>query len=227
MQQQPSGPLAELGLKFVGYLPTLAGGLFVVALGLAVGWIVKRAVIRVLIWLRLDRLGGRLGWRAAFGKGDVRGALYNVAGSAAAVVVVLVFLDNALQIWGLTVLSRLLESFLIYLPNLAMVALIAGAGLVLSNAAANGVERALEEEDFARGRLVAKVCKAALLSVVSALALWQLNFAREIVLSAFLIIFGAVGVAFAVAVGLGSAKAIERGWQALFGNREDDQNRNG
>ena len=221
MQQQPSGPLAELGQRFVDYLPTLAGGLFVLALGLAAGWITKRAVIRVLIWLRLDRLGGRLGWRAAFGKGDVRAALYSVVGSAAMGVVVLVFLDNALQIWGLTVLSRLLEGLLIYLPNLALVTLIAGAGLLLSNTVATGVERALEEEGFSRSRLVAKLCKAALLSVVGALALWQLNFAREIVLSGFLVILGAVGVAFAVAVGLGSAKAIERSWERLFNNRKD------
>jgi hypothetical protein len=221
MQQQPSGPLAELGLRFIDYLPTLAGGLFVVVLGLATGWVVKRAVIRVLIWLRLDRLGGRLGWRAAFGKGDVRAALYNVVGSAVMGVVVLVFVDNALQIWGLTVLSRLLEGLLVYLPNLALVVFIAGAGLVLANAAANGVERALDEENFPRARLIAKVCKAALLSVVGALALWQLNFAREIVLSAFLVIFGAVGVAFAMAVGLGSAKAIQQGWEVLFKNRKD------
>jgi hypothetical protein len=221
MQQQPSGPLAEIGQRFVDYLPTLAGGLFVLALGLAAGWITKRAVVRVLIWLRLDRLGGRLGWRAAFGKGDVRAALYNVVGSAAMAVVVLVFLDDALQIWGLTVLSRFLEGLLIYLPNLALVALISGAGLVLANAVANGVERSLEEEDLPRSRLVAKLCKAALLSVVGALALWQLNLAREIVLSGFLVILGAVGVAFAVAVGLGSTKAIERGWERLFNNRKD------
>lgn len=222
MQPQPPGPLGAFGQRLVDYLPTLAAGLFVAALGLVAGWIVKRATIRVLIWLRLDRLGGRLGWRAAFGKGDVRASLYNVVGSAAMVVVVLVFLDNALQIWGLTVLSRLLEGLLIYLPNLALVTLIVGAGLLLSNTVASGVEHALEEEDFPRSRLVAKVCKAALLSVVGALALWQLNFAREIVLSAFLVIFGAAGIAFAVAAGLGSAKAIERGWEALFKGREDN-----
>jgi hypothetical protein len=51
---------------------------------------------------------------------------------------------------------------------------------------------------------------------VAALALWQAAFAREIVLAAFLISFGAIGVAFAVAVGLGSAKAIQRVWEGLF-----------
>lgn len=71
----------------------------------AAGWVLKRAVIRALIWLRLDRLGGNIGWRAAFGKGNVRAALYNLVGSIAMMIIVLLFLDNALDIWGLTVRS--------------------------------------------------------------------------------------------------------------------------
>ena len=60
-----------------------------------------------------------------------------------------------------------------------------------------------------------------LLAVTIALSLWQLNFAREIVFAAFLIGFGAIGVAFAMAVGLGSAKAIQSGWETLFNKQKD------
>ena len=63
--------------------------------------------------------------------------------------------------------------------------------------------------------------KAALLTLVSAIALWQLNLARQMVMAAFLIAFGAIGVAFALAVGLGSANAIQRGWTAVFDKRKD------
>ena len=60
------------------------------------------------------------------------------------------------------------------------------------------------------------------LAIVGALALWQLNFAREIVLSAFLIAFGAIGVAFAMGVGLGSARAIQQAWDSMFDKQKDD-----
>ncbi len=219
MQTQSAGPLAEFSQRFTDYAPTLAAGVVVLALGVAVGWVAKRVVIRILILLRLDRLGGRVAWRAAFGKGDVRAALYNLLGTIAMVVVIVVFLDNALQIWGLTVLSRMLETGITYLPNLALAAFIVGIGLFLANTTARRVEDALEEEEAPYARLAGKLLKAALLAVVGALALWQLNFAREIVLSAFLIGFGAIGVAFAVAVGLGSARAIQRGWETLFERR--------
>lgn len=40
-------------------------------------------------------------------------------------------------------------------------------------------------------------------------------------LAGFLIAFGSIGVAFALAAGLGSAKAIQRSWDALFDRTED------
>lgn len=222
MQVQSPGPLAEFSQRFSDYLPTLTAGLVVLGLGVVAGWIAKRVVVRLLIWLRLDRMGGRFAWRAAFGKGDVRAALFNLLGTVAMVLVILVFLDNALQIWGLTVLSRMIEAGISYLPKLALTVVIIGVGFLLANTAARRVEDALEEEEAPHPRLVARTFKAALLAVVAALALWQLEFAREIVLAAFLIGFGAVGIAFAVAVGLGSARAIQRGWETLLQKRKSE-----
>ena len=222
MTQIPSsGTLAEFQNRLAGYLPTLAAGLIVLLIGVGVGWLAKRAVVRALVWLRLDRMGGSHSWRAAFAKGDVRSALYNLVGSVVMVLVLLLFLDNALQIWGLSVLSRLVDQLLFYLPNLAMVLLIAGIGLFLANTLADRVEDTLEEEGVGRARLVAKIFKSALLAVVGALALWQLDFARQIVLSAFMIGFGAIGVAFALAVGVGSSRAIQRALDTMLDKTRD------
>lgn len=196
--------------------------LFVVVLGLLVGWLVKRALVRALVFMRLDRLGGQSSWQAAFRKGDVRSALYNVAGNVAMALVVLLFLDNATQIWGLTVVSRLIDRLLTDLPNLALVSLIAAVGWLLSNALTDRVQEALEEEEVVRAGLIAKGVKSALLAIVGALALWQLNFARQIVLAAFLIAFGAIGVAFALAVGLGAARAIQHGPEGMFERKKGE-----
>jgi hypothetical protein len=220
MPEPTTEPLAALIHRFTEYLPTLTAGLLVLGLGLAVGWVAKRAAVRVLIWLRLDRLAGRVGWRSAFGKGDVRAALYDLVGTLAFVLVVLVFLDNALTIWGLAVLSRLIDSFVVALPRLVLAALIVGVGVAVAGAAADRAEAALEEEEVGYARLLAKGLKAVLLAVVAALALWELDFARQIVLSGFVIAFGAMGVAFALSVGLGSARAIQQGWEALFEKRK-------
>jgi hypothetical protein len=216
MQQPMTEPLAGLIQRFTDYLPTLAAGALVLALGVALGWLAKNAVERILIWLRLDRLAGRVGWRSAFGKGDVRAALYDALGTVAFALVVLVFLDNALTIWGLAVLSRLMDSLVFSLPRLGLAAVIVAVGIGVANAAAERVEDTLDDEELAHARLLAKGLKAVLLAVVGALALWELNFARQVVLAGFIIGFGAMGIAFALAVGLGSARAIQRGWEELF-----------
>lgn len=223
MQGQTPEPLADYGQRLTEYLPTLTAGFVVIAAGFAIGWVVKRLVIRILILLRLDRLGGRLGWQAAFAKGDVRAALYNLAGSLTMILIVLVFAENALQIWGLTVLSTLLGKVIFYVPNLLLVGVILGAGLTLVNSLSEQVMQRLEAERAPRPRLIAGLLKAALLAVVGAIALWQLNLAREIVLAGFLIAFGALGISFALAMGIGSAKAVQRGWEALLKEPKDPE----
>jgi hypothetical protein len=222
MQSQELSPLEGLFHSVSEYLPTLAAGVLILALGVAAGWVAKRTLIRVLMWLRLDRLGGRYGWKSAFGKGDVRAALYNILGNVTMLLVFLIFLDDALQTLRLQVLSRMLDQVVFFLPRLALAAFIAGVGLGLANLSAVRIEDALEEEHFTHARLLGRMSKGVLLSIIGALAVWELGLAHEIVLAAFLIAFGAIGVAFAVAVGLGSAGAIQRGWQDLFEKREDD-----
>lgn len=222
MNQQSAQPLSELARQVSAYLPTFAAGFLVLLVGVALGWVAKRALVRLLQWLRLDRLAGRPGWRGALGKGDVRAALYQFLGNVALVLTVLVFAQDAARRWGLAALADLLGTVLAYLPNLLVVALIVAVGFVVANGLGAWVGAALEEEEFAHARLAAKALKGALLAVVGALALWQLQFAREIVLAGFIIAFGAFGIAFAVAVGLGSAKAIERGWDALLQRRGGD-----
>jgi len=220
MQETSTQPFSELARQFWGFLPSFAAGILVLAIGAVAGWVVKRTLVRLLLWMRLDRLASRGGWRTALGKADVRAALYNAIGNVALVLVLLLFADDVLKRWGLAAPSRLIAAILVYLPNVAVVALILVIGMVVSAALGTRVERALAEEGFGRARLLGRIVKGALLAVVVTLALWQLQFAREIVLGAFLISFGALGVAFALAVGLGSAKAIQRGWEALFEKKE-------
>lgn len=220
MQTQSAQPLSELFQQFSNYLPTFAAGLVVLGVGVAVGWVVKKATGRLLIWLRLDRLAGRVGWRSALAKGDVRAALYNLIGNVAMAVIVLLFLDETLRRWGLTALSRLIDDLVFYLPNLGLVVLIVVVGIVIANGLAGRVTTALEEEEVAHARFVGKLFKAALLFVVAALGLWQLQFARQVVLAAFLIAFGSVGVAFALAAGLGSSQAVRRAWELFLERRK-------
>ncbi len=115
----------------------------------------------------------------------------------------------------------MVSRLILYLPTLLLALIIVGIGWALAGALGQRVEESLARQGVPRAELMAGLAKAALLSVVGALALWELNFARQIVLAAFLIAFGAIGVAFALAVGIGSAKAIQDGWAMIIDRRKD------
>jgi Mechanosensitive ion channel, conserved TM helix len=203
----------------IAYLPSLLAGLVVVLLGGLAAWLTAKIVVRVLVWLRLDRVAQRLGWGGGMEKGDVRHALFDLAGTLVGGLIFLVFLDNALVIWRLTVLSRLLERIVLLVPSLLLAALILVVGWITAAAVANGARRALYEEGVERASLISRLVRAAVLVLASAMALDQLGLAPKIIAPAFLIAFGALALTFVVAVGLGSRRAVEQMWVELFARR--------
>lgn len=223
MQTTTTGPLAELSQRFVDYLPTLAAGFVVLLVGIGLGWVAKRATVRSLLWLRLDRLSARAGWRAALGKGDVRAQLYELIGTVVMVLVLVVALNEALQIWGLSTLARTLDQIVLYLPRIGLGVLILVVGMLLTNTVTRRIENTLDEESVPHPRLLSRIVKAVLGAVVIALSLWELNLARDVVFAAFLIGFGAIGVAFALAFGFGTARAIQSSLEAILKKPDDEQ----
>ena len=118
MDERPFESLRDMLSNVVAYLPTLLAGLVVLVLGAVIGWVVSKVLVRILIFLRLDRVVMRLGWGRALEKGDVRHSLFGLVGAICGVLLFLVFLDNALVIWKLTVLSQLLEKMVLLIPQL-------------------------------------------------------------------------------------------------------------
>ena len=118
MEQKPLESVRDVMANIVGYLPTLLAGLIVLVLGAIVAWVVAKLVVRILIFLRLDRVIVRFGWGRALEKGDVRHSLFGLVGTILGFLVFLVFLENAIVIWKLTVLSQLLERLIVLIPQL-------------------------------------------------------------------------------------------------------------
>lgn len=221
MNDKPLESVRDLIASLAGYVPTLLAGLVVVLLGLVVGWIGSKMLVRVLILMRLDRVIGRLGWGRTLEKGDVRHSLFEMIGTLFGVLIFLVFLDNAVAIWKLTVLSRLLERLVLLVPQLLTAAIVMLTGAGIATAVSHAVQRALHQEEFERAQLVARIVRAAILVVAAAIALVQLEIAVGIVTGAFLLVFGALALSFALAFGLGSRRAVEMMWEERFRRRQE------
>ena len=195
------------------YMPNLLAGLIVFVLGLVVAWLGAKLVVRLLILSRIDRVMVRLGWGQAVDKGDVRHSLFAFLGTLTGGVIFLIFLDNATVIWRLTVLSEMLERFVVLIPRLVASSIIILVGWGIAAAASKSVRRSLYQEQFERARLVGRIVFSSIIVVTSAIALVQLDIAVGIVTGAFFIAFGTIALSVVLAFGLGSKSAVELMWK--------------
>jgi hypothetical protein len=127
-------------------------------------------------------------------------------------VMVLVILLSANAL-GLAVVSSLFAELLAYIPNVIAAVIVLVLGIVLGEfvrelvlASAGGVSG---------GPTLARAAKGAVIVLASFMALEQLGIAQDIVLVAFIAIFGAAALAAGIAFGLGGrdvAAEIARDW---------------
>jgi hypothetical protein len=200
----------DLGQKIIGYLPNLLGGLFLLLLGWLIAWIVKRAVIQLLVILRFDRHFLRLRWKSSLTKADIRYALYNLVGNICFFIVFLVFLNGALDAMKLTILSKLIEQGVLFVPRLIVALVIFGIGWFIAARTSKAVFHALIKEDVPSASLLARFMKFIVILFFSAMALVELSIAKEIVLIGFTALFLTLSVSavLLLARGRGSLKDL-------------------
>ncbi|MFH1009973.1 MAG: hypothetical protein V1784_01900 [bacterium] len=193
----------------VSYLPKLLGALVLLGVGWLLGWFAKRLVVRLCAIFHMERLARRFRWGKDFSKADIRYAMFNTIGNVVFVVVFLVFVQAALVSMQLTVLSNLLEKSVLFIPKLVTALLIFGIGWVISNWVSVAIYRNLTKEGLPRVRLISRFAKFVLMLFFSAMALTQLDIAREVVIIGFAVlmaVLGALAIVFVAVAGKSSLK---------------------
>ncbi len=202
--------LYSISDKFLGYLPSLVAGVVLLGVGLLLGWIAKRIVFQLSLIFRLDKLFRRTRWGEALTKADIRYAFYESLGRGAFWIILLVFLDAAFNALQLQALSQLIERGVFIVPRLFVALLIVGLGWMVAGWAGVAVQRALTKEDVPRATLIARFTKFIILLFVSAMALTELDLAREIVIIGFTVVIITLGVLSVVIVVLGGKTAARK-----------------
>ncbi len=116
------------------------------------------------------------------------------------VIVVLLFVVEALQLVKLNFLVTMATAVVAYLPNVLAAIVIVALGLFLGNIVKKVLMNILTGPDFT---LLASIAKYTIVALAFFMALDQLGVAATIVNSAFILILGGVALAFGLAFGLG------------------------
>jgi hypothetical protein len=210
METRVQDQFIGLADNIIAYLPSLLAGIILVLIGWIAGWLIKRILVQVSILLRIDRFLRRSRWEADFAKADVRHGLYNFIGNIGYTLVFLLFLDNAFLAWKLTILSDLLSKGILFLPKILIAVSIFGLGSLLAFLAQKSVLKSLFKEEVPRASLIARFIKGIVLLFFSAIALVELDVAREIVIIGFATIFITLGAIAIVLTAVGGKSFIEK-----------------
>jgi Mechanosensitive ion channel, conserved TM helix len=210
MEESLQNQFWGMGKEIIGYLPNLFAGILLVVVGWFLGWFLKRIIIRVAVLLRLERFLTKMRWGEDFSKGDVRFGFYNFLGNIAFFVIFIIFLDNAFRTWKLTVLSDLLEKIIYFFPKILLAVAMFGIGWLIASWAARSASKALHREDIPRASLIARLIKAVLITLFSAMALVELDIARQVVIIGFVTIFVTSGILMIVITAIGGKEFIRK-----------------
>jgi hypothetical protein len=118
---------------------------------------------------------------------------------------------TAVNTLGLSSVSDLLNHILLYIPKViaAVIALI--LGLFFANLLSGVIKTAAASAGLGETEALAALARYAIVAFTVAVTLEELGIAAELVRAAFVILFGAVALAAALAFGLG-CKDLARDW---------------
>jgi hypothetical protein len=212
MASESLNPLGGIANGIVAFLPNHVAGIGLLVLGLLCARLAKKIIIQLSVFVRLDRIFSRSRWREELSRSDVRHGLYSLIGNIGFFLVLLAFVDNTFIVWRLTILSDLLRQGIAFLPRLILAGVIFAAGMLLASLARRSVLRILVRERIQRATLIARLVQGIPVLFFSAMALVELDVAREIVIIGFAaVIFtlSALAVVFAVRQGTAIRHGLE------------------
>ena len=201
---------------FLGFIPSLVGGLIILIIGLIVGAVVYRVVAGVLKTLKVEKYLARYGVTSVEGR-EVEWT--EILAELARWAIIVVFLVPTFQAWQLGSINIVLSRVILYIPNVISAVVIAMVGLVfakLSYKISFSAARSLGKD---LANTVAFIAQWSISVFVAFLVLHQLGVAQELLRILFAGVVAMLAIAGGLAFGLGgqgTAKSILESVWAKF-----------
>ncbi len=184
-------------------IPKLLVGMLILLVGIVIARVIRGLAARFFLAIRLDRLSSRLGIASLLVRGDVR---YTVAEILATTLYWLVLIFS-LEILGLALgldeIAHFFGQIIAYLPRALIAVAIVLVGIIVGSVIGGAVRVAGANAGFRAAEVVGSFMKYLISFFALVMALEQLQIATPLLVSTLQIMTAAVGLAFALAFGLG------------------------
>lgn len=196
------------------FTPKLLAALLLMTLGLIFAKGVRAGIRRLLEALRLDSVIEKSGLEALARTGGVHVSLANLISGVAYWLVILVIAVAVANSLGLNTVASLLNRVVLYLPNIVIAILILVFGTLLARLINQMVFNWLNSSKVPNALVISTGSEYAFQIFILFIALEQLEIGTRLLTAAFVIAFGGIVLALALAFGLGgkdwAAQQIQR-----------------
>jgi hypothetical protein len=198
-----TGAWNAFAVKITAFLPELIGAIIIFVVGWIIARFVKIGVEKLLKLVRFDKGTEKTGVREFLKKGDIVKAPSEIIGSLVYWFIMILVIIASMDALGLPIVSGLLDSIFLYIPNVVAAIIVLLLGFLMGNLLSAVVRTAASNAGLKNAEGLGKLALYAIVFFSGAIALIQLGIGEDIVVSAFGLVFGAAALALALAFGLG------------------------
>ena len=203
-------PVRQMLTKILNFLPVLLGALLI----LIIGWIIAKAIRRLVNWLlvtaRFDALAEKTGISEVLSKGNLTVSAREVISGLVYWLIIIMVLVMAVDALGLPKASDVLSSLFAFVPKVIVAILVLIVAMFLASFVSGIVRTAAGNANLPSPDLIASISRWAIIIFAVTIAMEQLGIAPLLVGTAFNIILGGVVLALALAFGLGGKDAAAK-----------------
>ena len=167
--------MTALWTKVAGFVPNLIGTLIIVIAGYFISKLLGRLTTTVLQKVKFETASERVGLNETLTRVGIAATASEIVGKLVFWLFMLTFLISASETLGLENVSKTIDTFVEYMPQVIAAALITVLGLMLAHFVRQVVETAVDGMGFAYAKPVARLAHIILLIVVGILAIDQLG----------------------------------------------------
>ena len=205
-----TGAWNAFATKVGAFLPDLFAAIIILFLGWIGCNITKRIAVRVLRLCQFETLADRSGIRGALQRGGISQTPTEILGLLIFWFLFLIVIVATLDTLGLPGVTETLNTVFLYIPRVVAAIVILILGLYLANFIETVTRTSCANAGLAQAEAIGRVTYYAAAVFVVAAILQILEIAAEIVMWAFILIFGSICLALALAFGLGGREVAGR-----------------
>lgn len=217
-------PVLNVWDMFATYAPGIIAAFIFVLVGLFLARFLSTWLEQFLRRIKLDLYTSKVGineilTRFGLGKSPSRVLSFILYWT-----LLLVFFVTATNILNLSVVSQVLEQFLVgFLPKITAAVIIAFGGLLFANFISSIIENAARANSLKGGTSLGKIAHFVVICFTLVVVLEQFGLRMKLIENGAAIILSALGLGFAIAVGLGAKDFAHDMIKSLFTEDEKEE----